>query len=216
MFARTALRQTGALRQFSTSQSLFKKPSVIVISGPSGSGKSTLINDLLRQYPTRFALSVSHTTRKPRPGEIAGTHYHYVTKEEFDALAAQNGFVEKATFASNSYGTSIQALKNIKDEGKVAILDIEMEGVKQVKASPIVEEARFVFNKAPSMEILEKRLRNRGTETEEAIQKRLAKAQSELDYAETGVHDFVLVNDTVEKAYEDFKEYLSKELDEKL
>jgi len=103
------------------------KPRPIVVSGPSGAGKSTLIKRLFSEYPDRFGFSVSHTTRPPRPGEEHGKAYYFVPKEEFIKLVDENGFIEHAQFGSNLYGTSIQAVKDVADQGKTCILDIEME-----------------------------------------------------------------------------------------
>lgn len=99
----------------------------LVISGPSGSGKSTLITRLRSAYPNRFALSVSHTTRAPRAGEQDGREYNFTDKERFQKLKDANGFIETAQFGSNFYGTSVQAVKDVAEAGRVCILDIEME-----------------------------------------------------------------------------------------
>jgi guanylate kinase len=99
----------------------------IVISGPSGAGKSTLLKRLFAEYPDRFGFSISHTTRGPRAGEENGREYHFVTREDFQKLVEQNGFIEHAQFGSNLYGTSVQAVKDVRERGRVCILDIEME-----------------------------------------------------------------------------------------
>lgn len=131
--------------------------------------------------------------------------------EEFEALIAKDGFVEHAKFGGNRYGTSKATIEEQTAKGRVVVLDIEMEGVKQIKKSAI--DARYIFIAPPSLEALEQRLRGRGTETEESIQKRLAQANNELEYAETpGVHDFVLVNDDLEEAYKKLEEYVYKPL----
>lgn len=147
----------------------------IVISGPSGVGKGTLFKMLFAQHPDTFTLSVSHTTRSPREGEQHAVDYHFVTHADFESLIAEDGFVEHAKFGGNRYGTSKSTIREQGEKGKVVVLDIEMEGVKQIKASSI--PARFVFVAPPSEEELEKRLRGRGTEKEESIQKRLAQAK---------------------------------------
>ncbi|KAK1535083.1 guanylate kinase [Colletotrichum costaricense] len=179
----------------------------IVISGPSGVGKGTLYKLLFERHPDSFALSVSHTTRGPRPGEADGVDYHFVTKDAFDDLVSKDGFVEHATFGSNSYGTSKATIEEQSAKGKLVVLDIEMEGVKQIKTSNF--PARYVFIAPPSEEVLEKRLRGRGTEKEENIQKRLAQAKLELAYSKTpGVHDLVIVNDDLEKAYKTLEDFV--------
>ena len=103
------------------------KPRPIVVSGPSGAGKSTLLKRLFDKYPDRFGFSVSHTTRAPRPGEEDGVAYNFTTKDAFQNLVAENGFIEHAQFGSNLYGTSVQAVKTVAEKGRTCILDIEME-----------------------------------------------------------------------------------------
>lgn len=163
----------------------------LVISGPSGVGKGTLFGLLQQRHPDVFTLSVSHTTRAPRDGESDGTHYHFVTHGDFESLIDADGFVEHAQFSGNRYGTSKQAIRELTERGRVVVLDIEMEGVKQIKASGM--DARYVFVSPPSEEELEKRLRGRGTEKEESVLKRLKQAKLELDFSKTpGVHDLIV------------------------
>ncbi|KAK5694951.1 guanylate kinase [Elasticomyces elasticus] len=182
------------------------KPRPIVVSGPSGGGKSTMITRLHKHYPDRFSLSVSHTTRAPRGSEKDGVEYNFVTKDAFKKLVDENGFIEHAQFGSNLYGTSVQAVKDVANQGRTCILDIEMEGVKQVKKTDL--NARFLFLQPPSVEVLEKRLRGRGTDKEEAIQERLKQAEKEIEYAQTpGVHDQIIVNDDLEKAWKEFEAF---------
>lgn len=147
----------------------------VVISGPSGVGKGTLFNLLRERHPDTFALSVSHTTRQPRAGESHGVHYYYVTHEDFEKLIAEDGFIEHAKFGGNRYGTSKQTVRDQTAKGQVVVLDIEMEGVKQLKKSDI--EARYVFVAPPSDEELERRLKGRGTESEADVEKRLNQAK---------------------------------------
>ncbi|KAF2149515.1 guanylate kinase [Myriangium duriaei CBS 260.36] len=180
----------------------------IVVSGPSGSGKSTLLKRLLDKYPDRFGFSISHTTRAPRGSEQNGVEYHFVPRSDFEAKIAQGGFfIEHAQFGSNLYGTSFGAVEDVaKEGGKTCILDIEMEGVKQVKKSHL--DARFLFLQPPSLEVLEKRLRGRGTDSEDAVKQRLQQAEKELEFAKTGgVHDQVIVNDDLEKAWAEFEKF---------
>ncbi|KAI1822388.1 guanylate kinase [Xylaria intraflava] len=179
----------------------------LVISGPSGVGKGTLIRRLFQSHPDTFTLSVSHTTRAPRPGEAHGVDYFFVQRSEFENLIAADGFVEHAQFGSNRYGTSKATIEEQTAKGKVVVLDIEMEGVKQIKKSSI--DARFIFVKPPTFEDLEKRLRGRGTETEDSITKRLTQAKNELEYANTpGVHDIIIVNDNLDTTYKELEDYV--------
>ncbi|KAG9234820.1 P-loop containing nucleoside triphosphate hydrolase protein [Amylocarpus encephaloides] len=179
----------------------------IIISGPSGVGKGTLYKLLLSRNPSVFCTSISHTTRDPRPGETRDVDYYYTGMAEFESLIEEKGFVEHAKFGDNRYGTSRKMIEEMQGKGKVVVLDIEMEGVKQIHQSPI--SARYIFVAPPSMPILEARLRGRGTEKEESIQKRLAQARNEIEYSKTeGVHDIVIVNDDLEKAYSEMETFI--------
>ncbi|KAF5611615.1 guanylate kinase [Fusarium subglutinans] len=177
----------------------------IIISGPSGVGKGTLIQRLKDNHPTIFSSAVSHTTRQPRPGEDEGVAYFFRSPIEFQEIIRQNEFVEHTYFSGNYYGTSKQALATLMDKGLIPILDIEMEGVKTIQLSSL--EARYVFLKPPSLETLETRLRCRGTEDEASISKRLAQAQLELEFAETGAHDIIIINDDLDKAYRRLEDF---------
>ncbi|KAG6008721.1 hypothetical protein E4U43_000107 [Claviceps pusilla] len=184
----------------------------LIISGPSGVGKGTLYKRLFDNHPDTFCLSVSHTTRGPRPGEQDGVDYHFVTSEAFEDLIARDGFVEHAKFGGNRYGTSKMTIEEQTRKGRVVVLDIEMEGVKQIKQSSIA--ARYIFIAPPSLSALEARLRGRGTEDEASVQKRLAQAQLELKFSETpGVHDKIIVNDNLDAAYKELEEYIYKPSD---
>jgi guanylate kinase len=152
----------------------------IVISGPSGVGKRTLIDKLLNTHPNTFGLTVSHTTRKPRPGEIEGIAYFFVSPSEFSSLVSQYALMEHACFSGKYYGTSKQTINDQASKGLVVVLDIEIEGVKQMKANPSLD-ARYVFIKPLSFEALEARLRGRGTEKEEDIQRSLHELEWNLN-----------------------------------
>jgi len=182
----------------------------IVISGPSGAGKSTILSRLFAAYPSKFGFSISHTTRAPRGTEKDGVEYYFVTKEEFLDLVEKKGFVEHAQFGGNHYGTSVKAVEAIAKEGRVCILDIEMEGVKQVANHPTFPRPRFLFLSPPSMEVLESRLRSRATDKEEAIVKRLNQAKVEMEFANSGEapHDKIVVNDDLDKAYEEVRKFV--------
>lgn len=179
----------------------------IVISGPSGVGKGTLISKLMEEFPSKFGFSVSHTTRAPRVKEQDGVHYHFTDRCTMEKEIRDGKFLEFATVHGNLYGTSVDAVEVVADSGKRCILDIDVQGAKSVRASPL--EAIFIFITPPSYEKLEQRLRARGTETEEQIQKRLRNAREELEKGKSpGLFDHILVNDDLEICYKSLKAIL--------
>ncbi|KAF3924275.1 hypothetical protein ABW21_db0205674 [Orbilia brochopaga] len=185
------------------------KQPIVVLSGPSGAGKSTLLKRLFAKYPDTFGFSVSHTSRNPRAGEEHGKAYWFTTRDEFQQLIGDGKFIETAEFSGNLYGTSVQAVKDVQDAGKVCILDIEMEGVKQVKKTDLNDTCTFVFVQPPSVDELRKRLEGRNTETEQSLNARLAQAEKELRFAKTpGFHDKVIVNDELDTAYEELEGHI--------
>ncbi len=167
---------------------------LVVVSGPSGVGKSTVVAAALRLNPTIW-LSVSATTRTPRPGEVDGREYFFVAGERFDELVATGGLLEWAQFAGNRYGTPRQAVEEHRAAGHPVLLEIEVQGARQVRQS--VPGALLVFLSPPSWETLTARLMGRGTESEEAVARRLQHARDELAAAEE--FDVVLVNADVEE-----------------
>ena len=191
--------QINLLAQNQMNQSLVKS---LVICGPSGVGKGTTIGKLLSNHPTKFGLSVSRTSRKPREGEIDGVHYHFVDKETIlqDIKFGKFKYIEHAEVHSNIYGTREDAVTSIHDAGKVCILDVDTEGVRQMKKNMF--SAKYIFMTPLSIDVLEERLRNRGTETEAQIQLRLKNAKGEIEYGKTvGLFDEILVNDKVDETY---------------
>ncbi len=150
---------------------------LIVITGPSGVGKGTIVKKLLEGNQNLW-LSISATTRLPRKGEVNGKDYFFLNKEEFQDLVADNGFIEWAEFADNCYGTPKKEVQNQLSRGKSVILEIELEGARQVRDS--FPQGFQIFIAPPSLKELETRIRERGTDTEEAILKRLTRAKLEL------------------------------------
>lgn len=176
----------------------------VVISGPSGVGKGTLIKRLLENYPGTFALSVSHTTRKPREGEENGWAYYFIYPAEFQQMKTEDAFMEFTTFAGNHYGTSKHTIEEQTAKGRVMLLDMDMEGLRRIKERG--QKTRSVFILPPSMTELEARLRARGTETAEDIKQRLRRARVEMDFAASNhLYDAMIVNSDIDVAYEELK-----------
>jgi len=166
-----------------------------VICGPSGVGKSVLIKHLQSRFPDKFGFSVSHTTRAPRPGETDGKDYHFSEHATMKKMVVDGKFVEHAEVHGNMYGTSKEAVDTVIQAGKICILDIDVQGAQIIHQSGMFDKIKFMFVLPPSKEELERRLRGRGTETEEKIQKRLTNAVGELDFANRVTffdHKFVL------------------------
>ncbi|KAJ6870579.1 guanylate kinase 2-like [Populus alba x Populus x berolinensis] len=179
----------------------------VVISGPSGVGKGTLISMLMKEFPSMFGFSVSHTTRAPRGMEEDGVHYHFTEQSIMEKEIKDGKFVEYASVHGNLYGTSIEAVEVVTDAGKRCILDIDVQGARSVRASSL--EAILIFICPPSMEELETRLRSRRTETEEQILKRLQNAEVEMEQGKSsGIFDHILYNDNLDDCYEGLKKLL--------
>lgn len=174
---------------------------LIVLSGPSGAGKGTLKDLYMREYADNTYFSVSATTRAPREGELDGKDYIFVSKDKFEEMKEQNAFLEYAFVHGEYYGTpKLNAIEQHKN-GKDVIFDIDVQGGLSIKKQ--CPEAIMIFIAPPDMATLEKRLRKRGTETEERILRRIANAKGELEHIPD--YDYVIVNDSVENAYSKLK-----------
>lgn len=168
----------------------------LVISAPSGAGKTTLITRLREEFP-HFGYSVSCTTREPRAGECDGKDYHFWTRARFEAQREAGYFAEWAEVHGNLYGTPLEPLRRMLEQGQDVLFDIDVQGARQLKES--LREAVFIFILPPSMAELEKRLHGRGLDSEETITRRLRNACTEL--REAPWYDYLVVNDVVDAAY---------------
>jgi guanylate kinase len=173
------------------------RPRLIVVAGPSGVGKTSVLAELRRRYPD-FYFSVSVTTRPPRPGEVDGSHYHFVDNDTFDKLIADNQLLEHAEYAGNRYGTPRGPVEQALDQGRPAILEIEVQGARQVRY--VWPSAFMVMIQPPSWDVLVARLTGRGTERPETVERRLAAAKDELSASDE--FDAVVVNADVQAAAE--------------
>ncbi len=186
------------------------RPLMIVVSAPSGAGKSTLCNRLVDEFPA-VVYSISCTTREPRGDEKDGQHYFFLSKKEFKARAKNGEFLEYAKVHGNYYGTLEDTVLYAMEEGNHVLLDIDVQGAKQIRESlvrldprhPIRRGFTDIFISPPSMEELESRLRGRGTDEEKVIRKRLENAAAEMAAAKE--YSFQIVNDDLEKAYHELK-----------
>ncbi len=179
---------------------------LLVVSAPSAGGKGTILKELF-QRNENLRMSVSATTRQPRAGEEHGKHYYFISREEFQQLIDSSKMLEYAEYVGNLYGTPKGPVDQWLDEGHDVVLEIEVQGGAQIKK--IVPDCVSVFIVPPSLEVLEKRLRGRGTEEEGTIIKRLATARQELTQA--GIYDYVVVNDRLEDAVNDMLAILRSE-----
>ena len=185
-----------------------KKGTLFVFSGPSGVGKGTLNAKLFEEFGDQMAFSVSATTRGPREGEIDGKHYFFISKQEFENRIANNDFLEYAQFAGNCYGTPKSYVMSLLEQGKNVLLEIEVQGAMQVMER--MPECVSIFVLPPSFEELERRLRGRGTETEDKIVKRLETARGELAYADKYQYQIINGGD-LEAAYQELRSVYLKE-----
>lgn len=183
---------------------------VLILSGPSGSGKSTIYKAAIGDLGG-IEFSVSCTTRAPRPGEVDGRDYYFISREKFDALVAEHAFAEHAEVHGNCYGTLKSELLDRVRRGIDVLLDIDVQGAARLRAlcsdsAEFCEACEFIFIMPPSFEELERRLRARGTETEESILRRLANAKGEMEHAHE--YDHIIVNDDLARAVREFTDLI--------
>ena len=168
---------------------------IYIVVAPSGAGKTSLVSALLQAEPA-VELSISYTTRAARTGEVDGQHYHFVDHATFQSMIGAGDFLEYAEVYGNFYGTSVRWLQSRLQEGRDILLEIDWQGAEQVRK--VFPEALGIFILPPSIEELERRLRGRGTDTEEVILRRLASARSEID--KVAEYDYIVVNDDFDRA----------------
>lgn len=173
---------------------------LFVVAAPSGAGKSTLVNALLEREPA-ISLSVSHTTRPPRPGEQYGRHYYFVERAEFEREIAEGIFLEHAEVHGNLYGTSCEKVDALLAQGRDVLLEIDWQGAAQIRRSK--PDCVSVFILPPSRVELERRLRGRGSDTPEVIERRLANSRGEIAHARE--FDYIIVNDRFEDALDELQ-----------
>jgi guanylate kinase len=173
---------------------------LFILSAPSGAGKTSLLHALMNDAEG-IAVSVSHTTRRQRPGEIDGQHYHFVTVDEFQRMIAEDAFIEHAQVFDNFYGTSKAGVQQQLDSGTDVILEIDWQGARQVRR--LFPDAVSIFIVPPSVEALRERLSDRGQDSEEVIERRMADALAELSHYDE--YDYIIINDQFEQALDDLR-----------
>lgn len=183
------------------------QPRLVVIAAPSGTGKTTLCEMLLKEFPN-FTLSISTTTRSQRPNEKAGTHYHFVTREEFQKKIERGDFAEHAEVHGNLYGTSKKVVEEAIQSGKHLLFDIDVQGAMSL-LKHYGNRVLLVFIHPPSMQILEQRLRDRKGDSLQAIEKRLQNAYNEVAWSPK--FQYQITNDDLRRAYQELKQIIQKE-----
>lgn len=179
-----------------------------MISAPSGAGKTTLCQKLLKDFPD-LVLSISSTTRAPRGREKNGVDYHFLTREEFQKLIHENRFAEWAQVHENYYGTSKSVIEEALRTHRSVLLDIDVQGAQSIQQA-FADQSLLIFIAPPSLEVLEQRLMARGTDTREVIQKRMRRAQAEMEHQKRFAH--IIINEDLERAYAELKTIVAKAL----
>ncbi len=179
---------------------------LFVVSAPAGCGKDTILNEVFKKTD-KAGYAVSATTRAPREGEIDSVHYHFLSREEFEKKIAEGDVLEYTEYCGNYYGTLRKSVNDLISQGKDAILKIEVEGAMNIRK--MFPEACLVFILPPSWEVLEERLRGRGTESEEVIAERSRQARTEISFADK--YDYIIVNDRLDEAVDDLLSVLRAE-----
>ena len=195
------MNKSGILNNMSNTKN---KGKLVVISGPSGVGKSTLLHRLFQEHPDKVSFSVSYTSRNPRNGETHGKDYYFTDTETFRKKIESNDFLEWACVHDNYYGTGKTEVEEILLSGKNCILDIDVQGADSVRNTKI--PAIFLFIAPENIEVLKSRLEKRGTESQEAIERRLKNAIGEI--AQKDKYDYVIINKDLDDAYRELQKYI--------
>jgi len=192
------------------SSSSTRRGSLFIIAAPSGAGKTSLVNALLKK-DQRLTLSISHTTRSPRPGETNGQHYYFVSEAEFERMAGNGDFMEHARVFDHYYGTNRHSVAEQLEKGRDVVLEIDWQGARQVRA--VFPGCCSIFIIPPSLETLRKRLMGRGQDSEEVIQRRMRDAQAEISHWDE--FEYLVVNDDFDKALEELTAIVNDHRDHK-
>ena len=185
-----------------------KKGLLIILSGPSGVGKGTVRKYIMRRKAIPLVFSISMTTREPRATETNGVEYYFVSREEFQKNIDNDNFLEWAEFVGNRYGTPKSYVEELRNQGKNVILEIEITGAEQVLKKVNDDRVISFFLKPPSLKQLEDRIRKRKSESEEVIQRRLAKGKSEMEKAKN--YDYIILNDRIKRAGDEIISIIKK------
>jgi len=188
-----------------------KRGLLIIMSGPSGVGKGTIRLELMKDKSLNLFYSVSMTTRSPRPGEVDGSDYYFVSQEEFNRQIENDNLLEWAEFVGNKYGTPKDKVEDKRNEGKNVLLEIEVNGTSQVLSKLQDDnDVISIFIAPPSLAELEKRIRGRSTESDEVIKRRLARCEAELKLK--GQYEYVVINDTIPECVKEIKNIINSKL----
>ncbi len=190
-----------------------KKGIIVLISGPSGVGKGTILDRLIGNPALNLTFSISMTTRAKRDKEVHGQHYFFVTYEEFNENLARDNFLEHATFVGNSYGTPKDYVFNLLNSGKNVLIEIEVNGAKELISKVAPQDIISFYVMPPSVEELVKRLRHRGTEDEATIMRRAEKFKEEIKFKDQ--YNFTVINDDLETCIEEITTLITKRINEK-
>lgn len=177
-----------------------------IVSAPSGGGKTSLLKKVLESEPD-VALSISHTTRPPRPGEVDGRHYYFVPLSDFENMLAAGEFLESASIYGHRYGTWRKGIEQELEEGRDVVLEIDWQGAQQVR--PLMQDVVSIFIRPPSLDVLKARLMNRAQDAADVIARRLAKAEEEISHA--GEYDYVIINEDFNRAALDLRSIIRAE-----